>query len=237
MTKTDEKLIVNGKRIDGRKPDDLRKIEMEIGVIPNANGSARVSFGKTTAIAAVYGPRPLFPRHLQESDSGIIQFKYDMATFSVDERKRPGPSRREIEISKVARLAIEPTLFLKNYPKTTVDVFVEIFQADGSTRVTGINAASLALADAGVPMRDLVVALSGGKIDDTLVLDLSGKEDNCGTADIPMAFLPNKNEITLLQMDGRLTPEETKTIVRNILHAGKEVYKKQVDTLKKKYSD
>ncbi len=237
MTKTDEKLIVNGKRMDGRKPDELRKIEMEIGVIPNANGSARVSFGKTTAIAAVYGPRPLFPRHLQESDSGIIQFKYDMATFSVDERKRPGPSRREIEISKVARLAIEPTLFLKNYPKTTVDVFVEILQADGSTRVTGINAASLALADAGVPMRDLVVALSGGKVDDTLVLDLSGKEDNYGTADIPMAFLPNKNEITLLQMDGRLTPEETKTIVRNILHAGKEVYKKQVDTLKKKYSD
>ncbi len=87
MTKTDEKLVVNGKRIDGRKPDELRKIEMEIGVIPNANGSARVSFGKTTAIAAVYGPRPLFPRHLQESDSGIIQFKYDMATFSVDERK------------------------------------------------------------------------------------------------------------------------------------------------------
>ena len=237
MMKTDEKMIVKGKRLDGRKPDDLRKIEMEVGVIPNADGSSKVSFGKTTAIVAVYGPRSLFPRHLQESESGIIQFKYDMATFSVDDRKRPGPSRRETEISKVARLAIEPVLFLKNYPKTTVDVFVEILQADGSTRVTAINAASLALADAGVPMRDLVVGLSGGKVDDTLILVLCGKEDNYSDADVPMAFLPNKNEITLLQMDGRLTPEETKQIIRNILHAGKEIYKKQVETLKRKYSE
>ncbi|MBL7169565.1 MAG: exosome complex exonuclease Rrp41 [Candidatus Aenigmarchaeota archaeon] len=237
MRKTDEKMIVKGKRLDGRKPDELRKITMEVGVIPNANGSAKVSFGESTAIASVYGPRKLFPRHLQKSDTGIIQFKYDMATFSVEDRKRPGPSRREIEISKVARLALEPALFLKNYPKTTVDVFVEIIEADGSTRVTAINAASLALADAGVPMRDLVVGLSGGKVDDTLIIDLNGKEDNCSDADVPMAFLPNKNEITLLQMDGRLTPKETKEIIGNILHAGKEVYKKQVEALKKKYSE
>lgn len=237
MMKTNEKMIVNGKRIDGRKPDELRKIEMEVGVIPNANGSARVAFGKTVAIAAVYGPRALFPKHLQESNTGILQFKYDMATFSVDERKRPGPSRREIEISKVARLAIEPALFLRNYPKTTVDIFVEILQADGSTRVTAINAASLALADAGVPMRDLVVALSGGKIDGTLILDLCGKEDNYSEADMPIAFLPNKNEITLFQMDGRLNPEEVKEIMRKVLYAGKEVYKKQVEALRKKYSD
>jgi len=103
---------------------------------------------------------------------------------------------------------------------------VEILEADGSTRVTGINAASLALADAGVPMRDLVVGLSGGKIDGKLVIDICGKEDNL-----------NKNEITLLQMDGRLTPEETKKLIRDILHAGKEVYKKQVETLKKRYSE
>jgi len=107
MMKTDEKMIINGKRLDGRKLDEIREMKMEVGVIPNANGSAKVSFGKTTAIATVYGPRELFPRHLQQSGTGIIQFKYDMATFSVDERKRPGPSRRETEISKVARLGLE----------------------------------------------------------------------------------------------------------------------------------
>jgi len=234
--KTDEKLIVKGKRLDGRKPDELREIEMKVGVIPNANGSATVRFGKTIATAAVYGPRPLFPRFLQKSDTGILKCKYNMATFSVEDRIRPGPSRRAIEISKVMTLALKPTLLLKDYPKTVVNVYSEILQADGSTRVTSINAASLALADAGVPMRDLIVGLSGGKIEDTLVIDLDGKEDNNSEADIPIAFLPNKNEITLLQMDGRLDPKEVKEIIKNAMKSGKEIYKKQIETLKKKYS-
>jgi exosome complex component RRP41 len=235
--KTDEKLIMNGRRLDGRKKDEIRKIEMKVGVIPNANGSAQVRFGDTVAIAGVYGPRPLFPKHLQESDRAIIKCRYNMTPFSVEERVRPGPSRRAIEISKVTRLALEPALFLEDYPETVVDVYIEILQADGSTRVTGINAASLALADAGVPMKDLVVALSGGKINDTLVLDLCGKEDNYSDADIPIAFMPRKKEITLLQMDGELTPQEIKTIIKNVLKAGEEVYKKQKEALMKKYEE
>lgn len=235
--KTDEKLIMNGKRLDGRKKDEIREIEMKVGVIPNANGSAQVRFGDTVAIAGVYGPRPLFPKHLQESDRAIIKCRYNMAPFSVEERVRPGPSRRAIEISKVTRLALEPALFLEDYPETVVDVYIEILQADGSTRVTGINAASLALADAGVPMKDLVVALSGGKINDTLVLDLCGKEDNYSDADIPIAFMPRKKEITLLQMDGQLTPQEIKNILKNVLKAGEGVYKKQKDALMKKYEE
>jgi exosome complex component RRP41 len=237
MMKTEEKLIVKGKRMDGRKPDEMREIEMRVGVIPNANGSAQVRFGNTMAIAGVYGPRPLFPRHKQRSDTGIIQCRYNMAPFSVDERANPGPSRRSTEISKVTRLALEPALFLEEYPETGVDVYIEILQADGSTRVTGINAASLALADAGVPMKDLVVALSGGKIDDTAILDLCGKEDNYSEADIPVAFMPRKKEITLLQMDGRLAPEEIKNIINMILKTGEKVYEKQKEALKKKYEE
>jgi exosome complex component RRP41 len=233
--KTDEKLIVNGKRLDGRKPDEIREIEMKVDVIPNANGSAQVRFGNTVVIAGVYGPRILFPKHLQEFDRAILQCRYSMAPFSVEERARPGPSRRTIEISKVTRLALEPALFLEEYPESVIDVYIEVLQADGSTRVTGINAASLALADAGVPMRDLVVALSGGKIDDTIIIDLCGKEDNYSVADVPLAFLPRKKEITLLQMDGQLTPEEVKIIIKNILKAGEKVYEKQKEALMKKY--
>jgi len=233
--KTNEKLIVKGKRLDGRKPDEIREIEMKVGVIPNANGSAQVRFGNTIAIAGVYGPRELFPKHRQERDKAIIQCRYNMAPFSVDERKRPGPSRRAIEISKVTRLALEPALFLEDYPEMVVDVYIEILQADGSTRVTGINAASLALADAGVPMKDLVVALSGGKIDDKIIIDLCGKEDNYSEADIPVAFLPRKKDITLLQMDGQLTSQEIKDVLKNILKAGEIVYKKQKEILIKKY--
>jgi len=235
--KTEEKLIVNGKRLDGRKPNEMREIEMKVGVIPNANGSAQVSFGKTVAIAGVYGPRALFPKHRQKADTAIIQCRYNMAPFSVDDRASPGPSRRSVEISKVTRLALEPALFLEDYPETVVNVYIEILQADGSTRVTGINAASLALADAGVPMRDLVVAVSGGKIDETIILDLCGKEDNYSEADVPIAFMPRKKIITLLQMDGQLASKELKNIIKEQMKIGGKIYEKQKEALNKKYRE
>ncbi|MEM7827526.1 MAG: exosome complex exonuclease Rrp41, partial [Candidatus Aenigmatarchaeota archaeon] len=154
MKRTSKELIVGGIRTDKRLPEQAREIKMKVGNIFSANGSAEVRFGRTVALASVHGPRPLFPRHLQESQTGILRVRYNMAPFSVVDRKPPGPDRRSIELSKVIRLALEPALFLEDYPKATVDGFIEIIQADGSTRVTGINALSLALASAGIPMRD-----------------------------------------------------------------------------------
>ncbi|MCD6403500.1 MAG: exosome complex exonuclease Rrp41 [Candidatus Aenigmarchaeota archaeon] len=235
MKKIEEPLIVDGKRIDGRKPEEIREIEMRVGVIKNADGSALVRFGNTMVVAAVYGPKPLLPKHLQDPEKAILRCRYGMAPFSVPERARPGPDRRSIEISKVLRLALEPAIFLEEYPRAVIEVYAEVLQADGSTRVTSINAASLALADAGVPMRDLVVGLSGGKVDGTLILDLNGKEDNNCEADIPMGFMPRGEKITLLQMDGDLTPEEVKKIIRMVIDAGKKVYEEQKKALHAKY--
>jgi len=113
-----------------------------------------------------------------------------MAPFSVQERKSPAPSRREVELSKVIREALEPSVFVEYYPRTGVDIFIEVLQADGGTRCASITAASLALADAGIPMRDLVVACAAGKVDDTVALDLMDTEDKVGSADVPVAFMP-----------------------------------------------
>jgi exosome complex component RRP41 len=131
-----------------------------------------------------------------------------MASFSVEERRRPGPDRRSIEISKVSREAIDPVIIKEFYPRSTIDVFVEILQADAGTRSAGINAASVALADAGVPMRGLISSCAVGKVDNTVVLDLVKEEDNYGQADMPVAMDVRTGEVTLLQMDGHLTLEE-----------------------------
>lgn len=211
--KGDVELLKDGKRNDGRKPDELRQLKIESNVIPNSDGSARVQFGNTIALAAVYGPRALFPRFMQEVDTGILRTRYNMAPFSVTDRKSPGIDRRSTEISKVIRLALSPSVLLEDFPKATVDVFMEVIQADGSTRVTALNAASIALAAAGIPMRDLVASCSCGKIEDTLVVDLNGVEDNYGNADMAFAMLPSKNEVSLLQMDGLLTKEEFFTLL------------------------
>ena len=152
VMKTKEKMIVKGKRLDGRKPDELRKIEMKVGVIPNAEGSAQVRFGNTVAIAGVYGPKIAHPRHLQKSDRAILKCRYNMAPFSVEDRIRPGPSRRSTEISKVIRESLLPAIFLEKYPKTKIDVYIEIINANAGTRCAAATAASVALADAGIEM-------------------------------------------------------------------------------------
>jgi exosome complex component RRP41 len=223
------------KRNDGRAPDQLREITMNLGIVKRANGSAEVRFGNTVALAAVHGPRSLFPRHLQESDTGVLRVRYAMVPFSVSDRKSPGHDRRGTEISKVARLALSPAIFLIDFPRAGVDAFIDIIQADGSTRVTGINALSLSLAAAGVPMRDLVTACSVGKVNDTLVADLNGEEDCEGQADVAVAILPNKNLVTLLQMDGILTREEIFKLLDMAKKSCENIFELQKKALKEKY--
>ncbi len=233
--KSDIKLIDNGKRIDGRSLDDTRNVKIDMDIINVADGSARVEFGNTIALSSVYGPRELFPRFMQKPNTGILRAKYNMAPFSVDDRKRPGLDRRSQEISKVMVNAIEPMLFLEDYPKSVVDVFVEIIQADGSTRVTGINAASIAIAAAGIPMRNIVTSCSVGKIEDSLVVDLDGKEDNFGSCDLAIAMATETREITLLQMDGAVSKDELKSLLEKAENTCKKIFEKQKEALRNLY--
>jgi len=230
-----KQLIVEGKRLDGRALNELRPITMKVGPLKRADGSSYVEWGKNKVMASVYGPRETHPRHLQESDSAILQVRYNMASFSVEERKRPGPDRRSTEISKVTREALMPALFLGYYPRSSIDVNIEVLQADAGTRCTGINAASLALADAGIPMRDLVVAVAAGKIDGQICLDLEKNEDNFGEADMPVAVMPRRRNITLLQMDGDLSPEEFSQAMDLAMGAVDHLYEMQRTALMEKY--
>jgi exosome complex component RRP41 len=231
-----EKLInKNGTRSDGRKLDELRPTKIEVGILSNADGSAYIEQGKNKILAAVYGPREVHPRHLALPERALLRCRYHMAPFSVEERKSPAPSRREMELSKVIRESLDPSVFLEYYPRTSIDLFTEVLQADGGTRCASITAASLALADAGIPMRDLVVACAAGKVEGRLVLDLSDAEDKAGEADVPLAFMPNLNAVTLLQMDGMLTTDEFEKVVNLALSGCKQLYALQKETLKTKY--
>jgi len=236
MSEKPEKLISKkGLRLDGRKPDELRPIKIEVGILSNADGSAYIEQGKNKILAAAFGPKEMHPKHLSLPDRMVLRCRYHMAPFSVQERKSPAPSRREIELSKVIRESIEPSLFVEYYPRTGVDIFIEVLQADGGTRGASITAASLALADAGIPMRDLVVACAAGKVDDTVVLDLMDTEDKVGVADVPVAVMPNLNAVTLLQMDGILTPEEFEKALNLAMEGCKKIYDLQKEALKTRY--
>lgn len=206
--KSDIKLIENGKRLDGRKPEDIRPIKIEMGVLHRAEGSCYLEWGRNKVIAAVYGPREAVPRHTQNPLRAIVNARYNMAAFSVDDRKRPGPDRRSREISKVISEALEKVIILERFPRASIDVNIEVLDAEAGTRCAGLTAAAVALVDAGIPMRDIPVACAAGKIEDTVVLDLGKEEDNFGQADLPIAISPRTGEILLLQMDGHLTEKE-----------------------------
>jgi exosome complex component RRP41 len=236
MNEKPEKLIdKKGLRLDGRKVDELRPVKIEVGILSNADGSAYIEHGKNKILAAAFGPREMHPKHLSQPDRMVLRCRYHMAPFSVGERKSPAPSRREIELSKVIRESLEPSVFLEYYPRTGVDIFIEVLQADGGTRCASITAAALALADAGIPMRDLVVACAAGKVDDTVVLDLFDTEDKVGCADVPVAFMPNLNAVTLLQMDGKLSTEEFEKAMNMAIEGCKKIYEIQKEALKTKY--
>jgi exosome complex component RRP41 len=224
------------KRSDKRRNDELRPVKMKVGVLKQADGSAMVSIGKTIAIAAVYGPRELNPRHRRESDRAILQCNYTMAPFSTGERARPGPSRRSVEISKVTRGALEPALFLKDFPRTTIDLYIVILQANAGTRTAGINAASLALADAGIKMRDLVASVAGGKIGKDYAIDLTGEEEETTECDLPIAYMPREKKFTLLQMDGDISKDDMKKIIDLAVKGCEELYKHQRKALLEKWS-
>ncbi len=230
-----ERLIIDGKRLDGRDLEEFREMEAKIKVIKSADGSAMFRFGNTIAIAAVYGPRPMFPKHLQNPERAVINLRYNMVPFSTEDRVRPGVSRRSIEISKILKEAIAETVFTEEFPRTVIDIYIEMIQADGTTRCAALNAASLALADAGVPMKDLIAACSAGKVDGHIVLDVNGKEDNYGEVDMPVAMIPRENKVVLLQMDGLLTKEEFEKCLQLAKKGCMQVYKLQKECIKNTY--
>lgn len=225
----------NGIRCDGRKVDEPRRIMIKAGVLKNANGSAYIEFGDNKILAGVYGPRDVHPKHMSNADTGILRCRYHMVPFSVSERKNPAPSRREIEISKVIREALEPAVMLERFPRTAVDVYMEILQADGGTRCAALDAAAVALADAGIPMRDMVSACAAGKVADTVILDVNNEEDQAGQADMPIAYMPNLNQITLLQLDGIMSLEEYNKCIEIGIKGCKIVYELQKKALAEKY--
>lgn len=230
-------ILDNGLRLDGRKPDEMRPIKIELGILKNADGSAIFEMGNTKVIAAVYGPKEMHPRHLALPDRAVLRVRYHMTPFSTDERKNPAPSRREIELSKVIREALESTILVELFPRTVIDVFMEVLQADAGTRLVSLMSASLALADAGIPMRDLIAGVAVGKADGVLVLDLNEPEDMWGEADMPIALMPSLKQVALLQLNGNMTPQEFRQALEMAQKGIETIYNLEREAIKSKYAE
>jgi exosome complex component RRP41 len=224
------------KRFDGRAFDEVRPMKAKVGIIPSADGSASFETGGTKAIAVVRGPRTLHPQHMQNPRKGILRVSYGMMPFSVWDRIRPGPSRRSEEISKVSEWALNSVVDLSAFPNTVVDVFIQIPQADAGTRVAGLNAAAMALAHAGIPMKEMISAIAVGKADKTLIVDVDKDEEDFhegeGATDLPIAITSRSKKITLMQLDGKISTDEIKEAISMAKKACEDILKVQTEALK-----
>jgi exosome complex component RRP41 len=159
-----------------------------------------------------------------------------MLPFSVTERAKPGPNRRSKEIGMVAGNALASVVDLARFPGTVIDVEIMILQANASTRCAGINAAAMALAHAGVVMKEMVSSVSIGKIDDKIVSDLTKEEEDYhegeGATDIPFTLTSRTKEITHLQLDGKIQVKRFKEAVEAAKAACEKILDYQTRALK-----
>ncbi len=203
-------ILKNKNRIDGRSLSDVRPINCEVGILPRTHGSALFTRGETQAIVtATLGTSDDEQRI--ESLDGLMRERfmlhYNFPPFSVGEVGRIGTGRREIGHGKLAWRAINSSLPSKESFPYTFRIVSEITESNGSSSMATVCGTSLALMDAGVPMKEPVAGIAMGLIkegDDFSVLsDILGDEDHLGDMDFKVAG--TKDGITSLQMDIKIT--------------------------------
>jgi exosome complex component RRP41 len=224
-----------------------------MGVLARADGSAYYEQGNTRVVAAVYGPREAKNRGDALADRCIIKAELSNASFSAGERKdQRRHDKRSAELVLLVVQTFESAVLVKLYPQSQIDIFIQILQVDGGRKAACINAASLALIDAGVPMNDFVVACQAGYIDNTPLIDLNYIEECSNSPDLPVAILPNSHihrqaeadddamsdadasgpavatgpacDVVMVQMDGRLPLELFDTVINAAVEGALQIH-------------
>lgn len=201
-------LSSQGLRLDGRRPHELRRIQCKLGVFTQPDGSAYLEQGNTKVLAAVYGPHQA-SKAKSLPDSVVVNCQYSMATFSTGERKnRQRGDRKSQEMSMQLRQALMAAIKTELYPRSQIDIYVEVLQADGGAYCAGVNAATLALIDAGIPIKAYMIACTasmawkGGEPEP--LVDVSHVEEAAGGVVLTVASLPSTGSIGLIEMSHRL---------------------------------
>lgn len=213
-----------GLRIDGRRPNEIRHISFKMNMFPKASGSCYYEQGNTKVIVTVYGPREV-QRGQALNDRAIVHCEYSMATFATGERRPRGKGdRRSVEISNLLQKTFESVILIDKYPRTQIDIFAQVIQSDGGTRCACINAATLALIDAGIPLNDFVVACAAGYLNSTPLCDLNFVEDSAGGPDLSVAYLPTSTNLAMVQMDSKVNIEHFEKILQCAMDGAKQIH-------------
>lgn len=202
------KMILNeNKRLDGRGPDDIREITIEVGVLPRAHGSAIFTRGQTQALVATTLGTKVDEQMVEGLEGEFwknYMLHYNFPPFCTGEVKPiRGTSRREIGHGNLAERAIKPVIPSDAVFPYTIRVVSDIMESNGSSSMATVCAGSLSLMDAGVPLKSHIAGIAMGLIKEedkiAILTDILGDEDHMGDMDFKVAG--NRDGITAFQMD------------------------------------
>nr|XP_022299694.1 exosome complex component MTR3-like [Crassostrea virginica] len=208
--KTKEAVFRKGKRKDGRKAEQVRPVFLKAGVISQARGSAYIEQNETKVMCAVYGPREVMKKE-EFSMKGQLTCEFKFATFSCRVRRQYQQDNEEKDYSSQLQDALEPAVCLHKFPKAQVNVYITVLQNDGCALAASLTCASVALANAGIEMYDLVVGCSARItpsevfIDPTETEDYNPENDNeTGNGSVTVGLLPSLNQVSAVTSRGEV---------------------------------
>jgi polyribonucleotide nucleotidyltransferase len=219
-------ILKEGRRIDGRRFDEIRPIACEVGILPRPHGSALFTRGETQVLGVLTlgsGQDEQRVETLSGEEFRPFMLHYNFPPYSVGEVKRiGGPSRRDIGHGGLSTRAIEKILPAKEDFEYTIRLVSEVFESNGSSSMGTVCSCCLALMDGGVPIKAPVAGIAMGlvKEDDQIVIlsDILGDEDHTGDMDFKVAG--TRDGITALQMDIKIL-ELSKEIMEKALAQAK----------------
>ncbi|GFU33951.1 exosome complex component RRP41 [Nephila pilipes] len=221
-----ELLSDQGIRMDGRRPTELRKIECKLGVSDGADGSAYFQQGNTTVLATVYGPHDVIGRKSKAlSDRALINCQYRTAPFSTTSRNKSSRNdRRSQEMSNILQASFEAAILTSTYPGSQIDIFFLVLHADGGNCSACINAGTLALINAGIPLKDYLCACSAGFVNETPLMDINHYESFLGGTELNLAILKKSELIACDEMTERLHTDHINKIRKIAIQGCKDIY-------------
>ncbi|KAK2411590.1 3'-5'-exoribonuclease family protein [Trifolium repens] len=220
-------------RPDGREFHQCRPAFFRTGAVNAASGSAYAEFGNTKVIVSVFGPRES-KKAMMYSDTGRLNCNVSYTTFATPVI---GQGSDHKEYSSILHKALEGAIILESFPKTTVDVFALVLQSSGSDLPVVISCASLALADAGILMYDLVASVSVSCLGKNLVIDPISEEENSQDGSLMITCLPSRYEITQLTVTGEWSTPKINEGMQLCLDACAKLAKIMRSCLKESSSD
>ncbi|KAK8805590.1 hypothetical protein WA158_002246 [Blastocystis sp. Blastoise] len=220
-----ELLLVAGLRGDGRKPNEIRRLACRFGVFDDCDGSFYLEMGNTKVLAVVYGPREVQMKSKEQIDKAYVECVVSVSPFSGLERKQISKNNRQTqEMALAIQRCYENVILTHLYPHSQISIHLSIISSDGSLLSACINAATLALIDAGVPMSDFLVSCTAGYIERTCLIDLNNQESRTGGVVLPVAWLPRTNSFPLVTMDSKIPLNVFEDILNSAREGCRQVY-------------